>query len=370
MTKKFEAQHSGGGLVSYERAVDAVSLEDISTVLKLHKIEDTPPESLTYLVDAGSIHLNENTDPETYQSIMRARSEFFGEVLGWDDENHPLHQAYKKHSEFKNAVVPVDTFVGSQVVFSDCSLDATKIISACPQAIGLAPESVRAKVDNLSSLGLDATKIINALPQAIGLAPESVRAKVDNLSSLGLDAAKIINAFPAAIGLAPESVRAKVDNLSSLGLDATKIINALPQAIGLAPESVRAKFESLAVAGKIQPGDLAAEFASWTPSQISDLLVAPIEGIHLFLSERQVDKSELPRIGYRARRYMKKDIGATNAGERKHVYLERLPGIYTALGDVAIQHALRMTVPNGGFDLRNRTVEVADGGKPSAAIDI
>ena len=67
---------------------------------------------------------------------------------------------------------------------------------------------------------------------------------------------------------------------------------------------------------------------------------------------------------------MKKDIGATNAGERKHVYLERLPGIYTALGDVAIQHALRMTVPNGGFDLRNRTVEVADGGKPSAAIDI
>jgi len=306
MTKKFEAQHSGGGLVSYERAVDAVSLEDISTVLKLHKIEDTPPESLTYLVDAGSIHLNENTDPETYQSIMRARSEFFGEVLGWDDENHPLHQAYKKHSEFKNAVVPVDTFVGSQVVFSDCSLDATKIISACPQAIGLAPESVRAKVDNLSSLGLDATKIINALPQAIGLAPESVRAK----------------------------------------------------------------FESLAVAGKIQPGDLAAEFASWTPSQISDLLVAPIEGIHLFLSERQVDKSELPRIGYRARRYMKKDIGATNAGERKHVYLERLPGIYTALGDVAIQHALRMTVPNGGFDLRNRTVEVADGGKPSAAIDI
>jgi len=204
--------------------------------------DSTLTVELNELIRLGSEHIIEPDNGSQYQQIILAREKFF-DFVGVDSET------FETFRRAHPTIIPLDTFVSTQRLMNNLGLGAVKIINTVPAAIGYAPESVRAKVDNLTELGLDAVKIINTLPPAISYAPKSVRAKVDNLTELGLDAVKIINTVPAAISYAPKSVRAKVDNLTELGLDAVKIINALPAAIGLAPESVRAKVDNLTELG-------------------------------------------------------------------------------------------------------------------------
>ena len=211
--------------------VDPSWQDDPSVVTKLNE-----------LVSLGSFRLNESDNDPRYLEVIAARETFLTYV-GIEES------ILNKFKETSPTLIPLDTFINTQRTINELGLDAVKIINAFPAAIGFAPESVRAKIDNFTELGLDAVKIINASPAAIGLAPESVRAKIDNFTELGLDAVKIINASPAAIGFAPESVRAKIDNFTELGLDAVKIINAFPQAINYAPESVRAKVDNFTELG-------------------------------------------------------------------------------------------------------------------------
>ena len=207
---------------------------------------------LNELIRMGSERINESYDESQHQQIILAREKFFG-FVGIDAET------LRAFRQVNPTIIPLDTFISTQRVMHNLGLDAVKIINTQPSAIGLAPESVRAKVDNFTALGLDAVKIINTLPSVIGLAPESVRAKVDNFTALGLDAVKIINTLPSAIGYAPESVRAKVDNFTALGLDAVKIINTQPVALSYAPESVRAKLRLLELSTKVLQWEFTAK---------------------------------------------------------------------------------------------------------------
>jgi len=201
-------------------------------------------DELSQVIATGSLRLDEpiNQTPQAHSDIMAAREWFFNFLRIPDDT---LVAFLKTHP----TIIPLDTFIGSQRVMAELGLNAAKVINTNPVAISLAPESIRAKLENLAELGLNAAKVINAVPAAISYAPESVRTKFENLAELGLDAAKVINAVPAAISYAPESVRTKFENLAELGLDAAKVINTNPVVISLAPKSVRAKFENLAELG-------------------------------------------------------------------------------------------------------------------------
>ena len=195
---------------------------------------------LSRVITTGSKRLDEpdNQTVEAHTEIMVAREQFI-RFVGIPDETM---RTFRVESP---TIIPLDTFIGSQRTITELGLDAAKVINSLPAAISYAPESVKAKFNNLTELGLDAAKVINTLPAAIGLAPESVKAKFDSLTELGLDAAKVINTHPTAIGYAPESVKAKFNNLTELGLDAAKVINSHPTAIGLAPESVKVKMKFL-----------------------------------------------------------------------------------------------------------------------------
>ena len=191
-------------------------------------------QSLNELIAVGSLRLDESINQDRWQEIVSARISFFNFVGMADD--------FIEEFQLNNpTIIPLDTFIGTQRVMHSLGLDAARVVNASPAAIGLAPESVREKMANLTALGLDAAQVVNAFPTAIGYAPESVRGKMANLTALGLDAARVVNALPAAIGYAPESVRGKMANLTALGLDAARVVNATPADISLAPESVREK---------------------------------------------------------------------------------------------------------------------------------
>ena len=209
-------------------------------------------KSLNDTVNLGSFRLNEPENREKRQDVISARRDFLKSI----GLSAKIIDAYQ--TEYP-ALIPLDTFIGTQRVLHPLGIAAARLINAYPAAINYAPESVREKMANYTSLGIDAAKLINAMPAAINYAPDSVREKMANYTSLGIEAVKLINAYPAAIGLAPDSVREKMANYTSLGIDAAKLVNAVPAAIGLAPKSVRKKMAFLRSSAKLLKWDHSAE---------------------------------------------------------------------------------------------------------------
>ena len=203
-------------------------------------------EELTLLIATGSRRLDEpeNQTIEAHTQIMTAREKFF-RFVGVSDETLSFFMVESNHP----TIIPLDTFIGTQRMFAQYDLNASKVINKFPSALGYAPETVKEKLDNLTTLGLNATKVINTKSSALGYAPETIKEKLDNLTTLGLDATKIINKFPQTIGLAPETIKEKIDNLTTLGLNTTKVINTHPGALGLAPETVKEKLDNLTALG-------------------------------------------------------------------------------------------------------------------------
>ncbi|MFZ1249448.1 MAG: hypothetical protein WAQ24_03940 [Candidatus Saccharimonadales bacterium] len=299
------------------------ALQDTIAVFTGGKYSVDELRGLENMVMTGSLQLTQNTDPETVDSVMRAREEFFGEVLGWADPDHPVAESYRIFRNTNERAVPISTVLLAQ--------------------------------STMLALGLNATKIVNALPAAIGLSPEGIRAKMDNLTALGLNAIKIVNAHPAAISLSPEGIRAKMDNLTALGLNATKIVNAHPATIGLSPEGIRAKINALVEHGVIRRS---SELPLDSTSQISAFFMLPIESLLLYLAHTAPQKVPLAIISSAARSFAQHTLGAKNTAERKRAYLERLPKVYSVLGDIALAHAEYIKLPKG-FVLQNQSLDVA-----------
>ncbi len=172
--------------------------------------QDNPAllDELTSIIAIGSRRLNDpvNQTTEAHTEIIQARIQFMN-FIGVPEATLGTFLAIKP------TIVPLDTFINTQRTFTQLGLDAAKVINASPAAIGYAPESVRAKFDNLIQLGLDAAKVINALPAAISYAPESVRAKFAFLEeSIALlnweySAQELVQTYPAVLGFSPQKLR-------------------------------------------------------------------------------------------------------------------------------------------------------------------
>ena len=154
-------------------------------------------KSLNDTVNLGSFRLNEPENREKRQDVISARRDFLKSI----GLSAKIIDAYQ--TEYP-ALIPLDTFIGTQRVLHPLGIAAARLINAYPAAINYAPESVREKMANYTSLGIDAAKLINAMPAAINYAPDSVREKMANYTSLGIEAVKLINAYPAAINYAPK----------------------------------------------------------------------------------------------------------------------------------------------------------------------
>ena len=137
------------------------------------------------IAEVGAKHLTDDIDPETLNSMMRARRVFFEDILGWGDEGHRLHRAYGAFEAANERLMPLDTVVATLRTYHELGLDSAKVINTLPAALSLNSDSVRAKVAVLDELGLDSAKVINTLPAALSLNSDSVRAKVAVLEQYG-----------------------------------------------------------------------------------------------------------------------------------------------------------------------------------------
>lgn len=423
--------------------------DDTQGVLDAFSVEqlDIDTQTLLQTIEIGSTKLTTSFDAESRQAVIDARSRFFDDTLGWGDESHTLHTAFKRFKVTNPTAIPIDNFIQAQHYLltrnvdvikvidglpaaigysidgiqtkmdnlSNLGIDAAKIVSSQPGVIGLPPESVREKVDNLSQLGIDAIKVINQSPNTLGFSQENIRAKMDaltelglnapniinlhapavgystkgvqvkidnftslgldgvaiinkiprllglsveivadkmaNLNSLGLDGAGIVNYYPNILSSSADSIRSSMDNLSAHGLDAVKIVTAMPAVLALSSEGISTKIASLIESGLIKSGsDLPLE----TKSQINSFFIMPIESLLLYLADADLSTTNLDTLGYTAKQHVIKHMKATSTHERKKLYLEKLPELYSGMGAIAINHANYISIPKSGIQLDGR----------------
>lgn len=190
------------------------------------------------LIELGSMHINGIESEASPLAIEEARERFMA-FVGIENET------ITKLRINSPRLVPLDTFIQTQRTMYSAGLDGPRVVSLFPRVMGLAPESVSAKIDNLDTLGLDASKVINSQPSLISHAPESIELKFNVMDNLGLNATKVINGFPAVLTRSPKYIKQKVNFMEGLGLDAIKVINSQPSVISYAPESIEKRVKNL-----------------------------------------------------------------------------------------------------------------------------
>lgn len=335
----------------FEKALLNASDSTWLNKLRGKKVDERWLAEANEVIAIGSISLREDTDPETISSVMRARREFFGEMLGWSNEQHPLHDAYTEMQDANVRIIPLATVIAGQRKMTEYDLDAVKIIKSNYRAAFQSASSIEEKVSTLVGLGLDQRKIINSFPAVLHYSADSLNEKVSNLNDLGLDVKRILVRSPSILGYRPSKIRTKVEELKTifedenltetmnifpsllarssdaireniemlqdLGLDSKKIIKLNPSTLGYNPASMRRKIKYIddmtrvlgwegsvsqlvnsypAILGLSNKklyahARLFSKYgrADMTPSQVSQLLVAPLETHLIAIGEGHVN---------------------------------------------------------------------------------
>ncbi|MFA5003707.1 MAG: hypothetical protein WC498_00285 [Candidatus Saccharimonadales bacterium] len=199
---------------------------------------------INQLVTEGSRRLKEQgSDDDARSNILGARAAFV-ELMGAVSET--TNRAVRDDNSLP---APLDTLVGTLRVLYSRGIDVPKAVNQNPAILGLGPESIGAKLDNLADHGIDAASVINKFPNTLNYPPESILARLNNLSAQGIDAIKVVKANPSILGMAPESLAAKLDNLTVHGIGAVAAVNGNPDIFKLAPESVGARLNNLTAHG-------------------------------------------------------------------------------------------------------------------------
>jgi len=199
-------------------------------------------------IGSQSLH-NKRTDEILQSEVFKARKEFVGTMLGWDDAGHPLHDSYKTFSEEHRRItfiMPLSTMGETWRTIHNAGGDLQHIIKKAPGVLGLTATNVQAKIDNYSSLSLNAISIMNGNPNALCSSIEKVRQRVAEYQSIeGLNAVDCINKEPFLLAYGPEIVHEKIAHYASFGLDAITIINKHPRLLSFSIESVSQKIANL-----------------------------------------------------------------------------------------------------------------------------
>jgi hypothetical protein len=182
---------------------------------------------------------------------------------------------------------------------------------------------------------------VNTIPQTLGLNPDSVKAKMDNLTELGLDVVKVVNAMPAALSLNPDSAKVKMDNLTELGLDASKVVNSMPAVLTYNFSKINIAAYSLMKAGLWEESPSFEGYKTkLNRGEETSVFVLPIESLMIYLDNNKPDTSK--GLTKQVRAYMKQQ-GLATGPQRKEAILSMLdqPDTRKRLGYLAVVYALK-----------------------------
>lgn len=211
------------------------------------------------VITTGSVHINENTDPLLVQEVLRARNQFYEELLGWSDERHPLNDAYRKFQD-RAPAPPLSTLIRTQRYLASVGVsDASLLVSRSPLFLGRAIDSIEATVNHLSQLGIkDIPALVTDNPAIFSVSADTLDQKVGNLASIGIkNPIALIEKHPALLNKSVHNLKEKIEQLSALGFkDPAGFMEKVPNITGIGAESLQEKISTLQEQGVTNPAQL------------------------------------------------------------------------------------------------------------------
>ena len=86
-------------------------------------------------------------------SIVQARSRFYGEALGWDSPRNPVHAQYKEHKRRSPTLPKVSVAVEAMRLMSRMGLDPVDILSMGFAVLGTHPEATKRRITQMRVAG-------------------------------------------------------------------------------------------------------------------------------------------------------------------------------------------------------------------------
>ena len=230
-----------------ETDIPRLTLDDKKWIeaLAFRDVEDEELESVNRVIETGSRWISRDTDPDTVNEVVRARKRYFEDLLGWGDEQHPLHGAYITFSDDKTALNPLNTQIKLQRMYYDLGIDAPKVLMVSPYNLTYSADGIKQKFENLATKGVNAAEAFNEYPRLLQNSPENLSEKIDNIASHGIDAVQLVNKAPGILGYSPEAFNKQVTEIEALGIDAIRMAAKHPQTLSLRIDSLASRVETL-----------------------------------------------------------------------------------------------------------------------------
>ena len=188
-------------------------------------------------------------DEQTREDIKTVRNIFYKDILGLENENHPLHHPYNVARASRNEDYfhpTIDNLIGTQRLYEHYGVDSSKLFKHAPLAAFMyTPEKVGTTLAAMEDNNLNPESILSRIPAAISFPAEKIPAKIAYLEDLGINAVAAINKAPNVLRKSEESIAKRMELFTSLGLNGSKIINEMPAIIGLSDENLIHRYSTI-----------------------------------------------------------------------------------------------------------------------------
>lgn len=196
---------------------------DMGWITNLAGHDDIDIDRVRQLAVIGSLTLKKGYD-ERKDTILSARENFFEEVLGFGDENHPGYKTYQKFKSTRPQLIPISSFAKTQKLLLDEGLDPLYVFKFCERAMSLGFEGLTERFGSVRDLGLDVKATFKNAPWSLTASPERIQNVFSTIDSFdGLDAKKVLRRHPKLITTNPEKTKERIEFLLAQGITAGAI---------------------------------------------------------------------------------------------------------------------------------------------------
>lgn len=287
-----EPEGRGAGSVNREKQEYdpfATPMLDVRDLLWLSEVTHTAPQK-DFLLEANEMISAGTNATLPKQNKLRserakternlaARTRFF-EMLGWLNEEHPLHDSFRAAKQTHERLPSLDHFVFVQRALFQYRIHPEQIIMSEPQLVYYTPHTVVDTLRAYENTGMDPTKLLNnkryhhlithraptimdttkALEDA-GIQPASkaltratelydrsgkdLKKHMTKFRRKKFDPVKIAASEPRALNIPPQLLDSKMASLKAMGLDPTRIISRYPGVLLYNTATIELKLNAL-----------------------------------------------------------------------------------------------------------------------------
>lgn len=281
------------------------------------------------LIETGALHARQNGKKSS--PILEARREFFDDLMGFADEEHPVNKAYRWSIEHTEAHwPPIGTFVQTQRILWQAGVDNMRAVTLYSVILNVSPGLVASKIKLLEDAGLDPGPLLSKRPQLLGHASVGLQSRLENLKAAGLDVNRVVNVFPTSLSYETERVNKRLEAVDRIARllrwqhGGRGLVNVLPALLGYSDEKLMVHARLFAEHGT----------PDMSESRVAGMIISPLEAHLLALVREGEYTASTVKI-------IQRDVKETRRKAEVKQLLEDRPALEAKIGKKLVRDYLK-----------------------------